>query len=174
MAAADPIPLNPAAGGEIERLYRDHHAMILRTAYRITRDLRDAEDVLHGLFARLLQDGGAAVPAEGAGPYLHRAAVNRSLDLLRQRRRDLPVEAAGTFDPAGPPPPDEVRRRRELGDRLRAAIARLSPRAAEIFVLRHVEGFSNAEIGRLLGISWSVVAVTLHRARRRLRKEFQS
>ena len=174
MAAADPIPLNPAAGGEIERLYRDHHAMILRTAYRITRDMRDAEDVLHGLFMRLLQDGGPPVPAAGEGPYLHRAAVNRSLNLLRQRRGALPVETAGGSTPAGSDTPDEVRRRRELGDRLRAAIARLSPRAAEVFVLRYVEGLSNAEIGRMLGISWSVVAVTLHRARRRLRKEFQS
>ncbi len=61
--------------------------------------------------------------------------------------------------------------RRELGERLRAALARLPERAAEIFVLRHVEGYSNQEIGRLLGISWGSVAVTVHRARRRLQTE---
>ena len=63
---------------------------------------------------------------------------------------------------------------RELGERLRAALARLPERAAEVFVLRHVEGYSNREIGRLLGISWGTVAVTLHRARRRLQTELST
>jgi len=36
-----------------------------------------------------------------------------------------------------------------------------------------VEGYTNSEIGRMLGISWGVVAVTLLRARRRLQTHMQ-
>jgi RNA polymerase sigma-70 factor (ECF subfamily) len=174
MPAAEPLPTAPALAAEIERLYREHHAMILRTAYRITRDMKDAEDVLHGLFVRILQREGPAAPEAHAGPYLHRAAVNLSLDLLRRRARNQPLDRLGPVVPDGQPGPDEESRRVELANRLRAAIARLSPRAAEVFVLRHVEGLSNREVARMLGTSWSVVAVTLHRARRRLREELQS
>ena len=42
---------------------------------------------------------------------------------------------------------------------------------AEIFVLRYFEGYGNREIARMLNISQGVVAVVLHRARRKLRDE---
>ena len=51
------------------------------------------------------------------------------------------------------------------------ALSRLNPRAAEVFALRYFEGLDNREIARILGTSWSSVAVTLHRTRVRLRKE---
>ena len=54
---------------------------------------------------------------------------------------------------------------------LRLAIARLSPRSAEIFALRYFEGLPNREIASLMGISQGLVAVLLHRTRARLRKE---
>ena len=53
-------------------------------------------------------------------------------------------------------------------------VARLSPRAAEIFTLRYFEGLGNQEIARLVGSSQGVVAVLLHRTRYRLRKEITS
>ena len=44
-------------------------------------------------------------------------------------------------------------------------------RAATAFALRYFEGYDNARIAEILGTSQMVVAVTLHRARTRLRKE---
>jgi len=173
MHAAPATLPSPILPDDIDRLYRDHHAMILRTAFRITRNMRDAEDVLHSLFLRLIEREAGPDPGSNPGPYLHRAAVNLSLDLLRKRRRGASLEAVPGSRDSGQPQPDEVSARAELGDRLRSAIARLSPRAAEIFVLRYVEGYTNSEIGRMLGISWGVVAVTLLRARRRLQTHMQ-
>jgi len=159
--------------GDLERLYRRHHEMILRTAFRLTRDMRDAEDVLHTVFLRVMQRGERF--GEGTeGPYLHRAAVNAALDVLRSRRRTVPLEAVPPAREAVPEQQLRLVSQAELGDRLRAALAGLSPRHAEVFVLRHVEGYSNREIGRLLGISWGTVAVTLHRARRRLQSELST
>jgi RNA polymerase sigma factor (sigma-70 family) len=63
---------------------------------------------------------------------------------------------------------------REMQDCLRRAFTTLTPRAAEIFALRHIEGLSNAQIADMLGISQMLVAVTLHRARRQLQKEIGS
>ena len=50
-------------------------------------------------------------------------------------------------------------------------MSRLSPRQAEIFTLRYLEGLGNLEIAKMLGASQTSIAVLLHRARHRLQKE---
>jgi RNA polymerase sigma-70 factor (ECF subfamily) len=59
----------------------------------------------------------------------------------------------------------------ELRELVRHAVAKLEGRAATAFVLRYYEGYDNRHIAEVLGTSQMVVAVTLHRARTRLRKE---
>jgi RNA polymerase sigma factor (sigma-70 family) len=51
------------------------------------------------------------------------------------------------------------------------ALAQLKPQPAEIFALRFLEGFSNPQIARMLGISRVLVAVIVHRTRQQLRKQ---
>jgi RNA polymerase sigma factor (sigma-70 family) len=50
----------------------------------------------------------------------------------------------------------------------------LNPKAAEIFVLRHVEGYDNTEIAKMLGTTRGTVAVLLFRARARLKKSIRT
>ena len=95
------------------------------------------------------------------GCYLHRAAVNLSLDVIKARKREVQSEA----ETAAPPAPAW-----EMQETLRTALAALHPKAAEIFVLRHVEGYGNGEIAKMIGTSAGVVAVTLFRARLRLKR----
>ena len=114
-------------------------------------------------------------PPETLGPYLHRAAVNAALDLLRRRKRrpavSLEADAAGSAPRDMAPAPDHVGLGSELRQQLRRAIAGLSPRAAEIFVLRYLEGYGNKEIAELLDTTQSTVGVTLHRVREQLKKD---
>jgi RNA polymerase sigma factor (sigma-70 family) len=56
-----------------------------------------------------------------------------------------------------------------LGHALRAALAGLHPRSAGVFALRYFEDLDNDDIARLLDMSKGSVAVTLHRARTRLK-----
>ena len=86
-------PPRPVAADALEELYRQHHEMILRTAYRLTRNLGDAEDVLHGVFVKLMQREKPFGEDVNPGPYLHRAAVNAAIDILRRRKQIVPLEA---------------------------------------------------------------------------------
>jgi len=97
--------------------------------------------------------------------YLRRAAINASLDVIRSRRLKPTVELVEVFGGCAASEPTELRQ--ELG----RALSKLQPRSAEIFVLRFIEGMSNREIARLLGISQVLVAVTIFRTRQQLRKE---
>jgi RNA polymerase sigma-70 factor, ECF subfamily len=158
----------PSSVDAVEQLFREYHGLVLRAAYRITGNLTDAEDVLQTVFLRLIGRDGTAPQVENSEGYLRRAAINAALDVVRARR----VSESG-------PLPDSLPARGELErsewrECLRRSLARLSPQAAEIFALRFLEGYSNPEIARMLGVSQVWVAVTVHRTRRRLQKEIRS
>ncbi len=173
-AQTEPAAGRPAQGPPaIKALFEEHHGAVYRAAYRITGDAADAEDVLQTVFVRLLRREDELDLSESASSYLHRAAVNAALDLLRSRRRSRAV-ALGEVEEAleeTAPGPERSRGSREIGRRLRAALTRLPPKSAEIFALRYFEERSNLEIARMLGASQTSIAVILHRARHRLRKE---
>jgi RNA polymerase sigma-70 factor (ECF subfamily) len=158
---------------EFSRIFETYHGLIFRTAYRITGNAADAEDVLQTIFLRLLRQPPSVQSIGKEESYLRRAAINASLDLLRIRQgnRAVPLneETAEAIRPVGGEPPEY-----ELKDCLRRSFASLSPRSAEIFALRHFEDFSNQQIAEALNISQVLVAVTLHRTRRQLQKQIRS
>lgn len=159
----------------LERVFQEHHQQVFRTAYRITGNASDAEDVLQTVFMRLLSRKGLWEGLNDPGSYLRRAAVNASLDLLRTRSRSAALTDALTeqINLIGSGP-EEQQEARELREWLRRALAAVSPMAAEIFVLRYLEGYDNAEIARMIDTSAGTVAVVLHRTRSRLRNEILS
>jgi RNA polymerase sigma-70 factor (ECF subfamily) len=175
-AVYDSPPLT-SPPGTLETLFREHHGAVYRAAYRITGNAMDAEDVLQTVFTRLLRREEQPDLSENAGSYLHRAAVNAALDLMRRRKRARKVdldEVGDTLVDHQEPGPERTQGSREIKSRLRAAMAQLSPRQAEIFTLRYLEGLGNLEIAKLLGASQTSIAVLLHRARHRLQKELGS
>ena len=160
-------PAGDALSRDFEDLFRDHYELIYRTAFSVTGSRQDAEDVLQTLFLRLLRRGQR--PDLGTNPqaYLYRAAVNLSLNMVRARRRhepdgleQLPAPVQTMDSNAG----DEIRRM------LLEAIAQLRPRAVEILILHYEHEYSDAQIAKMLGTSRGTIAVTLYRARARLRK----
>lgn len=158
--------------GELEHAFQEYSNLVFRTAYRITGNAADAEDVLQTVFLRLARRDASAEALENHESYLRRAAVNVALDVVRSRQnaRTLPIEEApprNMTEPSG-----EISR--EMRDCLRRALAQLNRRDAEVFTMRFFVGHENPEIARLLGISQVHVAVILHRARRQLQKEVRS
>jgi RNA polymerase sigma-70 factor (ECF subfamily) len=149
---------------ELDRAFRAHHGLVFRTAYRITGNAADAEDVLQTVFLRLVHRSNSSEAMQSEESYLRRAAINAALDILRSRQSDRSVELV---DLPGPGHNDTADLRRALAH----AISKLEPRSAEVFTLRFLEGFTNPQIAAMLGISQVLVAVIVHRTRRQLRKE---
>jgi RNA polymerase sigma-70 factor (ECF subfamily) len=158
-----------AIPSEFERVFQAYHGLVFRTAYRITGNAADAEDVSQTVFLRLFRRSAGADVLENEESYLRRAAINAALDVIRSRQSDRTVELEDDL-PAEPAREDTGDLRRTLG----RALAQLKPRPAEIFALRFLEGFSNLEIARMLGISQVRVAVIVHRTRIQLRKELSA
>lgn len=164
----------PAIGipDELDRAFREHHSLVFRTAYRITGNAGDAEDVLQTVFLRMLRRGPNADPLENQESYLRRAAINAALDVIRTRQteRTVPLpEESSDLMPTTPAQADVSGLRQALS----RAMAQLKPMQAEIFALRFLEGLGNREIAQTLGISQVRVAVIVHRTRLQLRKELR-
>jgi RNA polymerase sigma-70 factor, ECF subfamily len=150
---------------ELELTFREHHGLVFRTAYRITGNAADAEDVLQTVFLRMVRRASDAEAMDNQESYLRRAAINAALDVIRSRQAERTVEL--TIDLPGRNTP-------ELRRALASALAQLPARSAEVFTLRFLEGITNSEIAKMLGISQVLVAVIVHRTRQQLRKELES
>jgi RNA polymerase sigma-70 factor (ECF subfamily) len=149
---------------EFERIFEEHHDLVYRTAYGITGHVQDAEDVAQTIFLRILRRELPVASMENPAGYLYRAAVNLSLTIVKSRSRDGDVEALAVLPSTAKNNVEEQHRA------LYETIATLPPRMAEILILRYQHNFSDVQIAKLLGTSRGVIAVTLYRARARLKK----
>jgi RNA polymerase sigma-70 factor, ECF subfamily len=174
------VAANVSRNPQLERAFREHHNLVFQAAYRVTGNAADAEDALQTVFLRLARRTDGVDVAEASPAYLCRAAVNAGLDVLRSRQRADRLGTAGSggqeateaaVDPT--PGADDRMEVAQLRAALRRALLVLNPRAAEIFALRAFEGWTNPEIARRFGTSQAVIAVTLHRAKKQLRKRLQ-
>src|ERR1035441_10096239 len=94
MKALMAAPIEPAdlSVKDLEQIFREHHGLVFRAAYRITGNPGDAEDVLQTVFLRMLKRDAGAEPVGNMASFLHRSAVNAALDLVRSRQniRNIP------------------------------------------------------------------------------------
>jgi RNA polymerase sigma-70 factor (ECF subfamily) len=148
-------------------LYKRHYEAVFRAALRVTGNPADAEDVLQTVFLRVLSQRDDQEAAQRPAAYFRRAAVNAAVDLLRRRA----VHAEAQYDDQAPHA--AVEPPLLLKERLRRAIATLDNEDAALFLLRHVEGFSNDELAGMFQLEKNNVAVRLHRIRHRLQTELE-
>jgi RNA polymerase sigma-70 factor, ECF subfamily len=158
-----------------ELIMRRHNERLYRAARAITRDDREAEDVMQqayvNAFTNLRQFKGQAQFAT----WLTRIAINEALARVRRRGRYEPFDDdAANVEPFMPwntaPDPERQAFTGELRTLLEWAIDTLPDGAREVFVLRDVEGLSTAEAAASLGVSDDVVKTRLSRARASLRR----
>ncbi len=152
---------------DFETLYRSYSDAVYRSAWRLLGNAEDAEDVLQTVFLRFLRRDASMGDVAEPEYYLRRSAVNAALDLIRSRQSKSSPKLSLDDLPTDP----SQNAQQELAVRLRAALATLEPRWAEIFTLRYIEGFGNQEIAAQLGLSQALVAVILFRSRQKLQKE---
>ncbi len=156
---------------EFSEIFHENYPLLYRTAYSLTGSKQDAEDVVQAIFLRLLQrETALEVPFNLKG-YLYRSTVNQAISVLRARKRQNLQQNVECLElPARPAPegvPEDIR------EVLLNAVAQLRPRAVQILILHYEHNYSDREIAKMLGASRGTIAVTLYRARVRLKKLMQ-
>jgi RNA polymerase sigma-70 factor (sigma-E family) len=158
------VPAHTDGDAEFRDYVTARGRALLRTAYLLTGNLADAEDLLQAALAKTylawdrIEDRGAL---DG---YVRRAMVNTHISWWRRRRvqeyptDELPDRAVA--DHAGDS---------DLTETLRAAIDRLPSRMRTAVVLRYYEDMTEAEVAERLGVSLGTVKSTVSRAVAKLR-----
>jgi RNA polymerase sigma factor (sigma-70 family) len=156
-------------------LMERHHRRVYGIALGYLRNPDDALDVVQETFVRAFQHAARWDVETPVLPWLTRIAVNQAIDRYRRTRRrrqsEEPLEETDHQQrlASGVPSPEQAAAGRELGARIKEALAALPERQRAVFVLRHYQDQSLQEIGEVLGINLGTVKSSLHRAVQRLR-----
>lgn len=149
-------------------LVERYSASVRRVARAVLTDPDDADDAAQDALLATLLKLRQYDPRRPFGPWLLRVVANAAHD-RRRRRKVRRTESLDSTVVAGGLRPDVETERRALGRRLREALAQLPERRRLAVVLFDVEGYSHAEIGRILSIPEGTVRSEVFHARRALR-----
>ena len=158
---------------DFEDVYRRYFGDVYRYLLRLSGSETVAEDVTSETFLRAMQ----ALPRFRGDcdvrVWLCRIARNTYFSICRDPD-NLPMEEPGEEQRDSAPSPEEETIRREEGQRLRRLLHGLEEPYREVFLWRHYGGLGFREIGQLFGKSENWSCVTYHRARGKLRKEWEA
>jgi RNA polymerase sigma-70 factor (sigma-E family) len=139
---------------------------LLRTAYLLTGDQHQAEDLLQTSLAKLYLAWDKVRDRGAVDAYVRRIMVNENNSLWRRgwKRREAPTDVVPETSPVHDAY-DEG-----LGAAVWAVVATLPRRARAVVVLRYYEQLSEAETAEVLGISVGTVKSQTSRALAALRE----
>ncbi len=173
------VALARDGNSEAFRALVEHHGRaVYRVAFRMTGNASDAEDVVQETFLKAYRQLGRFESRANFGTWLHRIAVNCSIDLIRSRpRREDAIDGVDLEAIGGPPlasgtaeaSPERLMLSAEVKDRVNSAMSALSALERAAFVLRHFEGHSIDEITRALGLKTNAAKHSIFRAVRKMR-----
>lgn len=140
---------------------------LYNVAYRITHSREDAADATQSAFVKAFEKLGSFDFRHRFFSWLYRIAVNEALDLAGRNGREtaLAVDAARSGDD-----PERSCADHERCHHLDRALSQLAPEERALVVLKHLQGLSYAEIGRILDLPEGKVKSRLFSARHRLRE----
>lgn len=178
---SDEILASRAKSGDMDafvELSQRHANRVFQTAYRVTRNRQDAEDVLQEAFLNAFTHLKNFEGRSSFSTWLTRIAINSSLMTLRKRRNshEIPIDGGDgtgnfvTWEPQSPmDDPESHYVRGERRKSLRKAIHRLPPIYREVIQLQEANERSLREIAQSLGITVPAVKSRLARAKSALR-----
>lgn len=159
-------------------LFRRHVKMVYRQALKLVGNEAEAEEVVQEVFLTLYEKAKTFRGDAAFSTWLYRLTLNAALSKLRRRKRSKEV----AFEDYLPQYQDDghhlvrpvVDWSQNLEERLMSAevhrilqqaLDQLHPKDKAVVVLSDLDGISNQEIGKTLGLSVPAVKARLHRAR---------
>jgi RNA polymerase sigma-70 factor (ECF subfamily) len=148
-------------------LWNQHAPHVDAVVRRLAGDPDLAEDIAQEVWIQIFR----ALPSwRGEAKFstwIHRVAINRTLNALRSLRRVAAAETAIEEDSAFV---EQDADRSMLATTIEEAARKLSPGARTVFLLHDVEGYTHEEIATELGITPGGSKSQLFKARAKLRR----
>ena len=143
-------------------LYERYHSAMVALAYSMLADRDLAEDAAQEVFTVACGSIGTLKNREKFGPWL--AAICRNISRQMLRAGKGPQRVALRDEPAAGGHNESL----EQHEAIHGALRRLRQAERELIVLRYFDGFSQAQISRVLDLSPQAVNGRLARAKRKI------
>ncbi len=160
-------------------LYDEYYRKITGYLRRLVGEA-EAEDVAQETFVKVGRSLGGFRGESSLSTWIYRIATNTALDHLRRTGQAGNEEHTGAgVDgpdngiadlPDSDPLQDVALIRKDMNECIRGLVYDLPENYRAVVVLGDLEGLTNAEIARVLGLSLDTVKIRLHRGRLQLRK----
>lgn len=160
---------------EFEALAVELRQVALATAQPLVCNESVAEDIVQDAMLKLWAVHDELNDEAHARRLVRTATRQLSIDSLRRRQRTsaLVVAMDDYTDPPDDGSPQSQMETEEDEQWLRLRIAQLPTREMQVMEMRQVEGRSNEEIARIMGIAPASVATMLSSARRKIFEELK-
>jgi RNA polymerase sigma-70 factor (ECF subfamily) len=161
-----------AQNGHLESfgaLYQRYYSSMVALAYSVLGDRDCAEDAAQEVFAIACHQLTSLKHRDKFGAWLAGICRNTARQMLRVKGKTMSFCDPAKREPSDMWQPTENTDTQEhRQDAIRQAVWKLPPAERELVVLRYYNGFSHAQISRVLDISASAVNGRLIRAKRKI------
>lgn len=154
-----------------DALYEKYKNLALRTAYLITGNLADSEDVVQDTFVKVYLHSRELKKRSGFKAWMMQILVRTAYRMSKKRKREFPDEEAVNRmeDRTEPSSLDKVMQTEEA-KYVWEAVKALAPRHRTVIVLFYYNQLNISEIAGVLGIMEGTVKSRLHTARKRIQE----
>ena len=174
----DPIATDEVANGALDwaAILQQHRSWLRTVIAARCKEPQAVDEILQELSMAVLKQNAPLKDKQKVAPWLYQIAVRQSLMYRRKhgRRRNMEQRyadqlRASTAQKHAPDPLSWLlaNERRQL---IRQGVEQLSPKEAEILMLKYTQDWSYKHIAEHLGTTESAVESRLHRARKNLRQ----
>ena len=165
-----------------DALVRQYDQAVLRLAMHLTGSEQDAQDIQQEAFLKAYRYLGNFRFECSFYTWIYRIVTNLCLDQLRRRKTRKEDQAimvdhsgdeidllASVSDVRSFSNPERELDRKVLGQKIQAALGKLTPRERMVFELKHYQGLRLRTIGEMLNTTEETAKNTLFRATKKLR-----
>jgi RNA polymerase sigma-70 factor (ECF subfamily) len=167
-----------------EQLVQKYQHPIVNLAFRMLRDLDEAEDLAQNVFLRVFQSAARYQASAKFSTWIFTIARRLCLNEIRRRARH-PAQSLESTQPGDPDQaprqypdgktfsPPQAFLHRELEQKIQQALAALPDKQRLAIALCREEDLSYEDIARVLGCSLSAAKSLIHRGRETLREKLK-
>lgn len=157
-----------------DELYHKYKNMAIHTAYLITGNLADSEDVVQETFVKVWLHSCELRNDSGLKPWMMQILVRTAYRMVKKSRREIPDKNVADKLPISEEASSlEKVIQAEETERIMAAVRALPVKLRTVVVLFYYDSFSVKEIAKTLRIREGTVKSRLHAARRRIEAALQ-
>ncbi len=155
-------------------LYEKYKNMAIRTAYLITGNLSESEDVVQEAFLKVWLYRGQLQHIGGFRAWMMKILARTAYRAAKKRRREFPDEEAVNRmeDRTDSSSLDKVMQLEEA-KRLYGVVRALPVRLRTVVILYYYDGLGIREIAKMLGIMEGTVKSRLYTARKRMERALE-